>query len=182
MYYAHIISLILYLFIPIIAVVSAKKVCDSFGDQPLVKNTLLIYLVTATAFSLLFIGLQVDWVISKNNAAVGDASAFFWLIFDYVNAIGYIIGTTAVGVVSDLFRVTLRKLNDCERRPVCNPAIGKNGIMCYDMDDLNKTDFKVDEMQKGIRIYVKEVEELTDSLERTNKVLRAKVNKNYPHP
>ena len=180
MYTAHIISLILYLFIPIIAVVASKKVCDSLADHRVAKNTLLFFLGTATTFSFLFIGLQVDWIISNNNSVVGDTSAFLWLMFDYVNAVGYIISTTAVGVVADLFGVTLRKLKDCECRPVCNPAIGKNGIVCYDTEDLKKTDFKVDEVQKGIRIYVKEVEELTESLEKTSKALRDKVNKYRP--
>ena len=116
-------------------------------------------------------------IISNNNSVVGDTSALLWLIFDYVNAVGYIISTTAVGVVADLFGVALRKLKDCERR---STPIGRNGIVCYDTDDLKNTDFKVDEVQKDIRIYAKGLEELIESLEKTIKALRDKVDKDRP--
>lgn len=35
---------------------------------------------------MLFVVLQIDWVLNSHNESVGDATSYAWLVFDYLLA------------------------------------------------------------------------------------------------
>lgn len=58
----------------------------------------------------IFIALQLDWILQDHNDAVGDTTAMWWLVFDYLNGMAYISGMVALGVGIDIYNVIMERL------------------------------------------------------------------------
>lgn len=83
---AHIASLIIYVAIIIVSVwgLFYIKYAEHIHHMPF---TLKCFLVLATLQACTFIYLQLDWVSSGYNEAVGGTTSLLWLMFDYFNGL-----------------------------------------------------------------------------------------------
>lgn len=107
MYFAHVISLILYITAIVISVCNIKKAFTI--PQPL-RKLVIAYITFAIMTCSIFIALQLDWILQDHNDAVGDTTAMWWLVFDYLNGMAYISGMVALGVGIDIYNVIMERL------------------------------------------------------------------------
>lgn len=86
----HIANMILFVFAGVVwasvPIVLIKKHID-----PTFAKLGMLTAVFAITLVLVFILLQMDWILSEHNAAVGNLTSYLWLIWDYNLAIFLII-------------------------------------------------------------------------------------------
>lgn len=107
-YFAHYVSLGLYLLAIGLGVSNIKKIMNI---DTAFKKFMIWYICFAISTCFIFVVLQVDWIVNDHNDAVGDTTAYLWLVFDYLNALSYITGMIAIGVSLDIYKVFIRRLN-----------------------------------------------------------------------
>jgi hypothetical protein len=98
-YFANYISLGLYALVVWLGYSNLRK-CH-FISNPL-RKIFVLYIITSILTSVVFVSLQLDWIISNHNQLVGDTISFWWLLFDYVNAFAYIFAMVGVSAMIDL--------------------------------------------------------------------------------
>ena len=86
MYVGHMVSLALYVMVIMTALSCGwcllNRPTRLYGFPVVVIVTFTVSLLLQAS---LFIGLQIDWIFEDFNQAVGDATAYAWLAFDYFN-------------------------------------------------------------------------------------------------
>ena len=108
MYFAHYVSLGLYVLAIGLGILNIKKL---LGLKTRFKKFIIWYIAFALSTCFIFVVLQLDWITSDHNNAVGDKTAYLWLLFDYLNALSYIIGMVAINVSLDVYKVFIKRLN-----------------------------------------------------------------------
>jgi len=81
----HVINLIVFGIVLLVWSTTARTIMQS-NFHPTFRNIGLAAAFGAMALTVSFVALQLDWIISSHNAAVGDVTSFSWLIFDYALA------------------------------------------------------------------------------------------------
>lgn len=82
----------------IIGCVDTFRYINLAHKAPLLKNLLSTFLITTLLMSGWFIKIQIVWLIEDHNTAVGDFSAWSWLVYDYAKAFHTLASVAAVYV------------------------------------------------------------------------------------
>lgn len=73
----------------------------TISDKPAVLKRLGHYIMAAgVGLTALFVFLQIDWVVSNHNSAVGDGTSWAWLLFDYGLAVYLLLMGTLMRVLA----------------------------------------------------------------------------------
>lgn len=107
-YFAHYISLGLYVAVIIIGCLNLIK--TECIEQPY-RKFFIWYIIFAILACVVFISLQLNWIISEHNESVGDEVALWWLLFDFLNGIAYLSGMVCLGIILDLYIIYTNKMN-----------------------------------------------------------------------
>jgi len=75
-----------------------ERATDVIKSVKVFKYLALQVSLVALFLSLVFVGLQLDWIIQNRNKAVGDAVSWAWLIWDYL-LVMYMITSASIGHV-----------------------------------------------------------------------------------
>ena len=75
-----------------------RRATDVIKSVKVFKYLALQVSLVALFLSLVFIGLQIDWIIQNYNKAVGDAVSWAWLIWGYL-LVMYMITSASIGHV-----------------------------------------------------------------------------------
>lgn len=99
MYVGHMVSLVLYLLIILTCFSTlwclANRPTNLYGYAvPLI----ILFNVSLMLQATTFVALQIDWIYEDFNAAVGDTTAYAWLMFDYFNGFALITFATILRI------------------------------------------------------------------------------------
>jgi hypothetical protein len=78
----HIANLFLFILAFFIWITVRKRIL-LLRIAPLFKGTGLAVVYSVLFLSILFVYLQIDWILSSHNEAVGDFTSYVWLLWDY---------------------------------------------------------------------------------------------------
>lgn len=127
-YFAHYISLGLYAAVIIIGSLNLRKI-DCIEQT--YRKFFIWYIIFAILTCVVFISLQINWILSEHNKSVGDGVALWWLLFDFLNGMAYLSGMVALGVVLDLYKIYNSKMDKVRSnmsRAGCMECIESNGL------------------------------------------------------
>ena len=99
MYTGHMVSLGLYVMV-LVTCISILWVLLN-NNQKLRGFNLFVVIVFAVSLTLqssIFMALQADWIKEDYNTLVGDATAYAWLAFDYFNGLALLSFATCVRI------------------------------------------------------------------------------------
>ena len=137
MYFAHYVSLGLYVLAIGLGILNIKKL---FGLETRFKKFIAWYIMFAISTCFIFVILQVDWITSDYNEAVGDKTAYLWLLFDYLNALSYITGMVAINVSLDVYRVYVKRVNRKSRYSNTEMTVDEEIYQLHELIDTIKKD------------------------------------------
>ena len=143
LYSGHLLTLLMFLIALIMMIRQVVKLhqCHIMVDNP-ERFSLFVVLYSSTSLSLIFIILQIDWVMSDHNNVVGNATAFLWLFFDTCLAV-FII---ALSVFIDAVRAKLLLCDKLER-------IHQRPYECFSLEGIERLidDKDVKDIQEAVR-------------------------------
>lgn len=70
--------------------------------------------LSVTVVSVLFMVLQIDWILEDYIETVGDTTTYLWLAFDLINGIVYISTLVCIRTCVSLYARAKRKITDLE--------------------------------------------------------------------
>lgn len=79
---------------------NAAHHCITSQFSGVLKMTVIFSAASGGLLSILFIILQLDWIISGHNESVGDLTSWSWLVFDYLLAVFLICVAQALTALS----------------------------------------------------------------------------------
>ena len=137
MYFAHYVSLGLYVLAIGLGILNIKKL---LGLETRFKKFIIWYITFALSTCFIFVVLQMDWITSDHNNAVGDKTAYLWLLFDYLNALSYITGMVAINVSLDVYRVYVMRVNRKSRYSNIEMTVDEEIYQLHELIDTIKKD------------------------------------------
>lgn len=78
----HIVNLLIYLIVLVLSLYNFKLILNC-SKSKLIKNPLLVRNLLTLILAVIFVILQLDWVINNHNQSVGNLTSYLWLVFDY---------------------------------------------------------------------------------------------------
>ena len=127
-YFAHFVSLCLYFVVIVVGVLNLRK--TECIEQPY-RKFFIWYIIFAILTCIVFISLQLEWILNNQNENVGEQVALWWLIFDFLNGMAYLSGMVALGVVLDLYKIYNNKMNKVRsnlNKAGCMDCIESSGL------------------------------------------------------
>lgn len=137
--------------------------CSEYLQGTIVRTLTLATLNGSICISLIFLVLQADWVFSNHNEAVGDTTAFLWLVFDAL----LVIYLVSLSVLLDVVRVILE---GCEKDKKRLDNIKKGYYECVNFqspDDKLVDEEVVKELKDSLKVAIKDAEILRSRYEKS---------------
>lgn len=166
LYLGHILTLFLFITASSLIVKELVYVRNTLNlycteTNSITKSTLYCALVSSLIICVVFIVLQLDWIINDYNSDVGNATSFLWLTFDVFLGI-FLIGFT---VFSSGVRSKLEYLDRLEKI-----VTNRFQYECVDTEpeeilteDTTKIHNSVEESKEGLKLLRRRLLQKDDS-------------------